>query len=152
MPALDTIYTSNVASDAALDIQWKLLAFIMSLEDDVISAIKAVPSEFQVICTALYAMVKVSLISKNSRLHDLLVIYDLFRWIHRVDSHQLMKPTVFSSPNTWFEMIIHRTLFEILSIQQIWTKIMFVSRMFTTTWCRKFDKISPSLVYIQAFR
>lgn len=56
VPALDTIYTQD---PAGTDIQWKLLAFIMSLKEDVITAIKAVPSEFQVISTTLYAMVTV---------------------------------------------------------------------------------------------
>lgn len=57
VPALDTIYSEKAVSS---DIQWKLLAFIMSLDDDIISAIKAIPSEFRVICMTLYALVKVS--------------------------------------------------------------------------------------------
>lgn len=64
VPDLDTIYTDDVVET---DIQWKLLAFIMSLNDDAIAAIKAVPSDFQVICTTLHAMVMVSSICENSR-------------------------------------------------------------------------------------
>lgn len=59
--ALDRLYIeteSNGDSEIA-DIRWKILAFIMSLPGEVISALKKLPKKFLLISTALYALVKV---------------------------------------------------------------------------------------------
>lgn len=72
VPSAEELYLDDEISD----INWDLLAFIMSLEDNVKVAIKSLPKEYRLICTILYAMVKVCqlIICKRFRIHWLILV------------------------------------------------------------------------------
>lgn len=61
VPALEKLYDENEAEgdENIGEIRWKLLAFIMSFPDKVISALKQLPKDYLLIGTTLYTLVKV---------------------------------------------------------------------------------------------
>lgn len=60
VPPLDQLYLGK-EDEKMLEIKWKIFGWIMSLSDDVISAMKKLPKNFLLICAILYALVKVIL-------------------------------------------------------------------------------------------
>ncbi|XP_055309991.1 uncharacterized protein LOC129573501 isoform X2 [Sitodiplosis mosellana] len=65
LPPLDQLYiqTDTVDDRENTEIRWKILSFIMSLSNQVILALKNLPKNYLVICTALYALVKSELLT-----------------------------------------------------------------------------------------
>ncbi|XP_031638346.1 uncharacterized protein LOC116350635 [Contarinia nasturtii] len=63
VPCLDDLYL-QIDSVDNMEIRWKILAFIMSLSENTISAIKILPTAFRLISTTLFALVKHGLIQE----------------------------------------------------------------------------------------
>lgn len=66
IPTFQELYAENLKSDNMEIIRWKLLAWIMLLTDHAVTAIKAIPKQYRLICAILYVLVTVGmqLISK----------------------------------------------------------------------------------------
>ncbi|XP_055310152.1 uncharacterized protein LOC129573547 [Sitodiplosis mosellana] len=62
LPSLEELYVGTDDDSKIIDIKWKLLAWIMSLSEDVISLIKNLPKDYVLISTILFALVKGELI------------------------------------------------------------------------------------------
>lgn len=64
MPPLDQLYLKDENKDKTdiIEVKWKILAFIMSLNDGVIAKMKKLPKEYLLISAILYSLVKVCLL------------------------------------------------------------------------------------------
>lgn len=61
MPSLADLYLENESDNGTefTEVKWKIVAWIMSLPVDVISALKELPKEDVLISTILYVLVQV---------------------------------------------------------------------------------------------
>lgn len=73
MPPLDALYVETGDDTKIIETKWQLLGWIMSLSEDVISAIKHIPKDFLIISTILYALVKVLNMTLFVELYKLLI-------------------------------------------------------------------------------
>ncbi|XP_055306558.1 uncharacterized protein LOC129570859 [Sitodiplosis mosellana] len=62
---LDQLYAKANDDSDILEMRWKILAFIMTLPDDIILAIKKLSKDLTLVCVTLYALVKSGLIGEN---------------------------------------------------------------------------------------
>lgn len=55
VPEIEDLYFNSEATY----IKWEIIAFIMGFDDNIMTAIKSLPREFRLVCTALLVLVKV---------------------------------------------------------------------------------------------
>lgn len=55
VPGIEDLYFNSEATC----IKWEIMAFIMGFDDIIMTAIKSLPREFRLVCTALLVLVKV---------------------------------------------------------------------------------------------
>lgn len=58
IPQLEQLYLGSNDHEM-IETKWKIFRWIMSLSDDVITAMKKLPKKFLLICASLYALVRV---------------------------------------------------------------------------------------------
>lgn len=66
---LDQLYADANNDSDIVEMRWKILAFIMSLSDKNIQAIKKLPKNFALVSVTLYALVKVKFLWIKTYIH-----------------------------------------------------------------------------------